>query len=435
MSTKAIAAQQPKAITTADVVLPTNTNIEQTSITSKLYSIIITNPTGYAVASLIEVIILALILYKWNPFNVSGRVPALCSIFIMFVIFFQLMTFMFVYDNSINTPTLLSLSPAHKLTFFDMAIKIIVTLATICGTVLIIYIIIWMGSKFPSSATVLLYFINILIIIATVALLYKIIGSRVNTVPEVGKFVDKSKHIIEFLTAVIMYAPCALIDTIDWAKNQYNITTNSVLILLSIEFILISLRILIPKLMRTIVNSNSLQLLRDPIYLNNETILGSYKDKSKYDYEYVYSISAWFWINPQPPNTRKAYTKYTNIIEYGRQPAVEFNGLENTLRVNCRISDDDEITIAKIKDFDLQVWNNIVINYDGANMDVFLNGELVGSKPNISPAGITTTNITVGEKKGIEGGICNVKFSDKILQKSQIAMTYKSLRELQIPLV
>ena len=403
-------------------------NIESFSITTQLDKII-KNPTIYAVASIIEVIIFVLILYKWNPFNVSGRLPALCSIFIMFVIFFQLMTFMFVYDKDAITSSTLGA------TFWDVAIKIIVTLATICGVVLLIYIIIWMSSKFPSAAIVLLYFLNILIIISAVAILYKIIEPNVKTGTSGSKIAGKSKTLIKFLTALIMYAPCALIDAVDWTKNQYNITTNSVLILLSVEFFFISLRILIPKLIRTIVNSDKLQLLRDPIYLNNKTVLGNSYGNPKHKYEYVYSISAWFWINPQPPSTRKAYTKYTNIIEYGRQPSVEFNGLENTLRVNCRISNDNEITIAKIKNIGLQAWNNIVINYDGSNMDVFLNGELVGSKPNISPNGIKTTIINVGEEKGIEGGICNVMFSDKILQKSQIVMTYKSLRELQIPLV
>ena len=405
------------------------------TITTKLYDII-SNPVVYAIASIIEVIILVLILYKWNPFNVSGKLPALCSIFIMFVVFFQLMTFMFVYDKQ-NPASTSGIAP--ETTFLDVATKIIITLTTICGMVLFIYSIIWLSSKFPSAATGLLYFLNILIAISTIAILYTVVNSYFNTGANESKINGKTKKTFEFISALVMYAPCALIDIVEWAKTQYNITTNSVLILLAFEFFLISLRILIPKLLRTIVKSDSLQLLRDPIYLNNITDLGKYtglhKDKPEHEREYIYSLSAWFWINPQPPSTRIAYTKYTNIIEYGRQPAVEFNGLENTLRVNCRISDTSEITIAKVKNVDLQVWNNIVINYDGSTMDVFLNGELVGSKPNISPSGIKTTHISVGEEKGIEGGICNVTVTDKIRQKSQIAITYKTLRELHIPLV
>jgi hypothetical protein len=397
---------------------------------------VIKNPIIYAIASVVEIILLILILYKWNPFNISGKMPALCSIFIMFAIFFQLMTFIFVYKEQ----------ETFQITkFLDIAIKIIVTLATICGMVMLIYSGIWMVTKFPSAAIGLIYFLNILIVVSTIAIVYAISREYFNKDTSVAKFMGKNKKVSEFITALIFYIPCALIELVEWAKTQYNITTNSVLILLSVEVFLISLRILIPKLLKIIIVSDKIQLLRAPVYLNIKTELGKYpeldkkplddEDENEEQQEYIYSVSAWFWINPQPPSTRKAYTKYTNIIEYGRQPAVEFNGLENTLRVICRISDTSEITIAKIHDIDLQVWNNIVINYDGSTMDVFLNGELVGSKPNIAPQEIIRQRVNVGEDKGIEGGICNVTITNKILQKNQIDTIYKTLRELDVPLV
>ena len=67
-------------------------------------------------------------------------------------------------------------------------------------------------------------------------------------------------------------------------------------------------------------------------------------------------------------------------------------------------------------------------------MDVFLNGELVGSRPNISPY-MSYENIVVGEDKGLEGGIANVIYYDKILQKSEILMGYKSLKNLPSPVL
>ena len=387
-------------------------------------SVLITNPTYYAVASVIEIIILIIILYKWNPFSVSEKFPVLCSIFIMFVIFFQLMTYLFVSKTD-NMPLIFP-------TFTDFAIKIIYTLATICFMVLLASGIIWLLTNFPTATTVLLYGLNLLIVIVLIALIYVLL------VPAVAeaKPPEQPQDGLSLIKSLIMYIPCGIIDTVEWAKKQYNITTRTTWILLSIEFFIISLRILVPKITSLIVNSNSLQLLREPIYLNSLRELGSYEvlHKGKYDSTYIYSISAWFWINPQPPSTRIAYTKYTNIIEYGRKPAVEFNGLENTLRVNCQIKGDEEVTIAKIKDIKLQTWNNIVINYDGSTMDVFLNGELVGSKPNISPY-ITMENVKVGAEKGIEGGICNVVFYNRILQEREIHMLYKALREIQIPLV
>ena len=55
----------------------------------------------------------------------------------------------------------------------------------------------------------------------------------------------------------------------------------------------------------------------------------------------------------------------------------------------------------------LQKWNNIIINYTGGTMDVFLNGDLVSSTKNIIPYS-TLDNLTIGEDNGIKGGICNV---------------------------
>jgi hypothetical protein len=149
---------------------------------------------------------------------------------------------------------------------------------------------------------------------------------------------------------------------------------------------------------------------------------------------YKYSISAWFWINPQPPSTRSAYTKFTNILEFGRKPAIEYNGLENILRVNCQIKDDIEVTIFETREIAMQTWNNIVVNYDGATMDVFLNGSLVGSRPNIAPF-MSMENIKIGSDRGIEGGICNVMFYKEILQERQISISYNALRQMPVPLI
>ena len=60
---------------------------------------IICKPLYYALASVIGIIILILIFYKWNPFNISGKFPVMCSIFIMFVVFFQLLTYLFLSET------------------------------------------------------------------------------------------------------------------------------------------------------------------------------------------------------------------------------------------------------------------------------------------------------------------------------------------------
>jgi hypothetical protein len=65
-------------------------------------------------------------------------------------------------------------------------------------------------------------------------------------------------------------------------------------------------------------------------------------------------------------------------------------------------------------------------------MDVFLNGELVASKPGVAPY-MSFENMIIGSKDGIQGSVANVVFYDKILYPSQIRMSYNALRLLPSP--
>jgi hypothetical protein len=85
-------------------------------------------------------------------------------------------------------------------------------------------------------------------------------------------------------------------------------------------------------------------------------------------------------------------------------------------------------------DIVLQKWNNIVINYDSGYMDVFLNGELVGTKGTVSPY-MKFDVVSAGANRGIEGGICNVVYYDRILSKGEIDINYNLLSELNPPLL
>jgi hypothetical protein len=92
------------------------------------------------------------------------------------------------------------------------------------------------------------------------------------------------------------------------------------------------------------------------------------------------------------------------------------------------------VEIYKTTDIVYQRWNNFVINYDGGNMDLFLNGELVASRPNIAPY-MTYENITAGANNGIQGGICNVMYYDHTLSKGAITLAYRMLKDKKLPLL
>ena len=388
---------------------------------------VITNPNYYALASIIELVVLSVIIYVWSPLGVSDKYPALSIIFLLFILCIQTLTYMFVKQKDVLREQGLGII---KVNVWNMFIKVYFTLFTICMVVLFIYIFVWVFTAYSSIGSTMMYIIDFAITIGLISCIYLVMKPLRNTADT-----TRVHTFMSLASAFILYLPCLFIDFTERVKHEYNITTKTIWLILAGEMIFITLRILLPKLMLFAIQSSGTQLLRDPVYLDTRHELGSYDiihsgvvDKGAY----TYSISAWFWINPQPSNTRASYSKYTNILEFGRKPSIEYNGLENSLRVNCQIIGDTEVTLYETNDVKYQTWNNIVINYDGSTMDVFLNGLLVGSKPNIAPY-MTMENVVVGSMKGIEGGICNVMFHRDIMKQRHIMTGYKTLKSLPLP--
>ena len=82
----------------------------------------------------------------------------------------------------------------------------------------------------------------------------------------------------------------------------------------------------------------------------------------------------------------------------------------------------------------LQKWNNIIINYSGGVLDIFLNGELVKSDIGIVPY-YTIDNLTIGENDGIKGGICNVVYFKRALNSANIYYLYNMVKDKQLPVL
>jgi hypothetical protein len=88
---------------------------------------------------------------------------------------------------------------------------------------------------------------------------------------------------------------------------------------------------------------------------------------------------------------------------------------------------DKEYVAYETDNFQLQKWNNIVVNYNGGTLDVFINSKLVSTEPNVVPI-MSYDEITVGENDGLSGGVCNVVYFPKPLKLSKINSLYKSLK-------
>ena len=386
----------------------------------------LTSNSKYFMATELTIfIVLILLAYKWDILHVATNYPAQTNLFFLLTGFVMLVSFYFIKERILlfkDTPTIGA-----------FLMKVGGTLLSIAALLCLALAIFWLFNNVTSLTTLLTYAMNLSLIIGGIGIVYLLLK------PLIGAGKKDPKSMLSLLGRLVMYVPCLLISFIDFIREQYRITTKPVWILLAVEIILISLRIVMPKLVNALATHDGTQLLKEPIYLNNEHTLGNFEnlhagsaDDSKFNYHY--SLSSWVYINPQPPNTSRAYTRFTSLLNYGDKPQIQFNGQKNELRIMATTGKKDLVEIYKTTDIAYQKWNNFVINYDGGNMDVFLNGKLVASRPNIAPY-MTYENITSGANDGIQGGICNVMYYDHILSKGAIMLAYRMLRDKKLPLL
>ena len=175
------------------------------------------------------------------------------------------------------------------------------------------------------------------------------------------------------------------------------------------------------------------QILRNPIYTDNITQLGSFENLTTgNDYNYKYTVSAWFFVHNQPPNHSAAYNKFTSLLNYGNKPNILYNSKDGILQVRMKTGTADDI-VYETENFPLQTWNNIVINYDQGTLDIFINGVLVETIPRIIPD-MKFANIYAGEDNGISGGICNVVYYSGNLSRDRIVFFYNLLKKQKFPI-
>ena len=177
-------------------------------------------------------------------------------------------------------------------------------------------------------------------------------------------------------------------------------------------------------------------LLQKPVYTDNIKVLGNFENLKGDlgEYNYQYGLSAWIYLHEQPPSKNFASTKFTSIINYGDKPNILFNPSKGILQITNKVGKNNTEIIYQTSHISLQKWNNIVINYEGGTLDVFLNGELVASKNNIIPY-MSYDLVTSGSKDGISGGTCSIVYYSGPLSKRQIEFFYNSLKNKNPPLI
>jgi len=176
-------------------------------------------------------------------------------------------------------------------------------------------------------------------------------------------------------------------------------------------------------------------LLRKPIYLEKETkIYGKVKSEEEYyHYNHNFAINCWVFLrgNQSPLN------KFKNILKFNENSAISYNAYNNKLKITMNNFDygDGKIGNKKeyiYKNFPLQKWTNIVLNYDGGVLDIFVDSKLVSTIGGVLDK-INSKEMTVGGN--VKGGICNVVYFPNSISKERIDLNYRMLKNKNPPIV
>ena len=373
------------------------------------------------------------------------------TLFLLFVIGWSIMLIVNAFPETLNTS--LSIKSAN---FIQRAILSVFGL-TISG--LLITFIVYSIQTYTGAYSIPSLLLNLISVLLVLTLIYKTIYVKFpNNMAN-----SKKSAFFGLIISILFYIPCLFIGLFDFTANvltgNYKSSTDPNHLGTSLTIItLVTLSTIIYKgirLLFTKINQQGGKLLvNNPVYTTEQHMLASHQQLAGSDnFNYQYGISSWIYIDSAPPNSNPSYQKYTSLLNYGGKPNLLYNGKTHTFLIavtnahpvppetteDMNFEKETEIiegvphrVIYKNANMPLQKWNNIVINYNGGTLDVFLNGELVKSSIEVVPY-MTLDTLTIGEKDGINGGICNVVYFNKPLTKANIYYLYNTVKHFTPP--
>ena len=172
---------------------------------------------------------------------------------------------------------------------------------------------------------------------------------------------------------------------------------------------------------KTTIESASTTMIKDdePRFNIKTDFTINNTNTQKFNYKYNYGISFFIYLNPQPINTSVAYVKDTTIFDYASKPKLVFNGIDQELKFICKDIHNLEKEIYSTKDFDLQKWIHIAVNYYSGTVDIFIDGQLRASETGLAPF-MEYDKIFAGSNEGINGGIKDVLYFNEPLSQNKI---------------
>ena len=310
---------------------------------------------------------------------------------------------------------------------------------------LVIFWIVYNIQNLSGTTSITRFILNLILVAIVLGLIYKTIFVKLPAGNE------KKNSFFQLILNLIFYIPCLFNGVFDFAgkhiAGEYQSTTKGSILMLIAIIGLIVLYFKTPSVFNKINLQGGNQLVNKPVYTDTQYALGTYDQLNGSDtFDYQYAISFWLFLDAAPPNTNDSYSRYTSLLNFGNKPNVLYKGETNTLIITMQQKDLKKVNKSNLIDFDedgnriiyknanmlLQKWNNIIINYNGGVLDIFLNGDLVKSSVGVVPY-YTLDNLTIGQDGGIKGGICNVTYFKRALSSPNIYYLYNMVKDRDPP--
>ena len=272
----------------------------------------------------------------------------------------------------------------------------------------------------------------------------------------------------KLIVNLIFYIPCLIYELFAWVLLKIGIklpplnelisgakgtnigSRNDLIMLLIIIFINVVYFLIFPYTVNKFAKQGGNVLRLMPVSLSDPQTLGTYfklngievpKGKPIQEvgiHNYRYAISFWVYL---PSLQQSNNNEYLTILNYEEIPHVKWNTKsselivtvkapnnfsENDLKYPEELDTEGNIILYKSNTFKTQVWNNIVLNFDGGTMDIFINGELVKNRRHVVPE-ITYGTLVCGTPK-LAGKICNIIYFNFALTMKKIHYLYNLVK-------
>jgi hypothetical protein len=368
---------------------------------------------------------------------------------------------------------------------FDYLIKNPSTaILSIASSIIFIFSMIFVSGNadYNSWYMILLYIFGIIIFIAGII---KILLAT-TSLGETNAF--------KLLEKTILALPCLFLLGIDKAflSQKFGTVSEFLFIVLIIFFVFFYNAItttIIPDVYEKYILNDGNQIINNPISLSNYSFISSYSNLFNFKdgqsennkdnpnkFDYRYGLSFWVYLDSFAPLGPKLY----DICCLGDGLMVKYNSIENALyfmyngvenptgkelkgkeltekelnrwnkyrkrqkkmeqflsnngKMVVDTKEPSEIIIHKEFGILLQKWNNIIINYYGGTLDIFINGKIIASKIDVVPY-LNNTALTVGENDGINGNICNLIYYKFPMNKSDVYRMYHIFKNKNPPII